>query len=330
MKKFIKYGMIAGFVMILAGTGITTASVAMGASMKRIGNMLEERFNGSFMDWSDWNGGHRIDVTKDGVYVSAGEHSIDVSEDGVRVSSGNSSLSVNGEEPPQTELEAPGDEDIREQWVSPGTEGGFEAGYPIVTELDIRQSGGSVAVYALENIGELTVKSKNGSLSQLSYKEAGEKSRLTVRVKGNEEYQIFIPASWELENLEAEVKGGALNGSDIRAYKAEFHASGGAIAVSQRSGYELELECSSGGLVWTASEEMEPDVKAECRNGAIAIAFPDTMDSGDFQYDILCENGKVEAPEFSINGTEKREISGKSGMPRLKIEVKNGAVSVNQ
>ena len=45
MKKFIKYGAIAGCVMILAGTGIATASFAMGASPRRISEFIEERFD---------------------------------------------------------------------------------------------------------------------------------------------------------------------------------------------------------------------------------------------------------------------------------------------
>lgn len=352
MKKFIKYGMIAGVVMLIGGMGLATASVAMGASGKRVGNLLKERFKGSFIDWADWEDGHQIDISEDGIHIASGGHSVDVSENGVRVSSENSGLSISGEdaapepdlaspEPelvtpeselvtPESELVVPESGASGEQWVSPGVDGGFEAGYPAVTELEISQSGGSVAIYGLENISELTVKSKRGSLNQVSYKESGGKSRLTVKVRANEEYQIFIPDSWELDKLEAKVKGGALNGSGIRAYKTDLHTSNGAVSVSQSSVGELELECENGGISWTASEEMTPEVKAECRNGAVSISFPDTMDSKDFKYDIECRNGKVEVPEFSINGTEERHVAGSKGLPYLKLEVQNGAIGVNQ
>lgn len=47
MKKFVKYGTIAGCVMILTGMGISTASFAMGADLRRIGNFIENRFVGA-------------------------------------------------------------------------------------------------------------------------------------------------------------------------------------------------------------------------------------------------------------------------------------------
>lgn len=346
MRKFIKYGMIAGFVLILAGTGIATAAFAVGASPKRIGALLEERFHlGVSQDGIRVSAGdHSVSVGENGLRISSGEDGVDVWDGGVRVSSGENGLeadengvrvsagdrSVSVGENGVRISKGDGEGGSRDVWFSPGTEGGFEAGYPVVTELEIHQNGGKVEIYTLEEIEELTVKSKNGSLEQLGYKDSEMKSSLTVNVKANEEYQIFIPASWEFDSFEAEVKGGALSGNGIRAYDTELHTAGGAVSMSQKSGAQIELECSGGAVKWDAAEEMAPELKAECKGGTIAISFPDSMDSRDFGYEIECEGGSVKVPEFSIDGREKREVPGNTGMPYLKLEVSGGEIGVNQ
>lgn len=195
MKKFIKYGTIIGCAMILAGTGVTTAAFAVGANPKRITQMVDERW---FDENDHWIWENRRIVLPNHPAGSAEERTE------TAVTSGESD----------------------EPWMSPGTEGGFEAGYPFVSRLKIRQEGGTVEVYVLEDIGELTVKSADGSLENLRYRDADGRSELTLKNIGAS-YQIFIPDSWELEAFDAKVQDGELSGSGLRAISTEIQTERG-------------------------------------------------------------------------------------------------------
>ena len=135
MKKFIKYGIIAGGALILAGAGITTASLLLGADMGDLNGHIRKRL-------------HHLDEL-DGIV----EREVDPEEYLVRVDQdpapeGWETARAEGQDPeagPSAEPFAGG-----EPWQSPGTDGGFEAGYPEVTDLKIRQQGGSVEIFRMD------------------------------------------------------------------------------------------------------------------------------------------------------------------------------------
>lgn len=300
MKKFIKYGTIIGCAMILAGTGITTAAFAVGANPKRITQMVDERW---FDENDHW-------IWEDPRSVLPDHHAESVEErTGTAVASGEND----------------------EPWMSPGTEGGFEAGYPFVSRLKIRQEGGTVEVYVLEDIGELTVKSADGSLENLRCREADGRSELTLKNAGAS-YQIFIPDSWELEAFDAKVQDGELSGSGIRSISTEIRTERGLVRLSQQSVSMLELEAESQGAIsWTALDADGPDrVDAECRNGAITMEFPNFSGLEYAGYEIECKNGTVTFPGVSLEGTWEKKSAGEPGFPYFELEAENGTITVTE
>ena len=123
-----------------------------------------------------------------------------------------------------------------EPWQSPGTDGGFEAGYPEVTDLKIRQQGGSVEIFRMDEISALTIKSGNGSLEAVSFQEYGMDSVLALWAGDGEDYQIFIPGSWVLDEFEAEILEGTLEGNGVRVLEAELSVTEGNAVFTQEDG----------------------------------------------------------------------------------------------
>lgn len=312
MKKFIKYGIIAGGALILAGAGITTASLLLGADMGDLNGHIRKRL-------------HHLDEL-DGIV----EREVDLEEYLVRVDQlpaqeGWETARAEEQDPaagPSSEPFTGGD-----PWQSSGTDGGFEAGYPKVTDLKIRQQGGSVEIFRMEEISDLIIKSANGSIESSSYWEHGVETTLALRAGEGEEYQIFIPDTWILDEFEAEVLDGTLDGNGVRVLEAELSVTEGSAAFTQEDGRKADLECvGSGSISWAMETERYMEIDAECRNGSIALSFPETIDPGALGYDIECENGTVVFPDFTVDGNQKKRGSGKLSF--LDLEVIGGTISV--
>lgn len=343
MNKFIKYGAVAGGVMILVGIGMVMGSLAMGASPKRVANVMEERFR-AIGEYGQYRiGKYGFSVTDDGVEMSAGDYDFSVTDDGIRMSDGSHGLSVTDD----GVKASAGDRDLsitdngvrvsnkdgsQSEWFSPGTDGGFEAGYASVSELKIQQYGGTVDIFVMDTIEEMKIKSTKGALERISYNtQRPGQEKLSLRVNEGEDYQIFIPADWEFESFEAEVTKGTLNGDGLQAYETELDTKEGTIRISQQSTSKLELDCEGkGSISWTAQDKMALTAEADCVNGTISLCFPKELYDGSFGYSIECENGTVNFPEFKMTGWEEKKTAGDSGMPKLKLEAVNGIIEVIQ
>ncbi len=300
MKKFVKYGLIGGCVLCLTGVGLATASFALGADMERIVKYLELRghIGGSVERHLD-NSPIAVDRIK------AEDRQVQVGEDGVDFKTENS-------------------------WVSPSSEGSFEAGYKTVTNLEIKVNGGSVNVFSLDEIEELTIKSGKGTLDHVKFEEFSHDQKLSLTAYDGEDYQIFIPSSWELEELEVNALKGDFTGENIRAYDAEYEAKGGGISVSQIGGNALELKVTDGSISWTAMEEMPLSVEADCRNGDLMVELPEGTDADGIGYEIECKNGVIEIPGFTAEGMMEKKIPGNPGMTQMELEAENGTITVVQ
>lgn len=62
----------------------------------------------------------------------------------------------------------------------------------------------------MDEISALTIKSGNGSLEAVSFQEYGMDSVLALRAGDGEDYQIFIPGSWVLDEFKGEILEGTL------------------------------------------------------------------------------------------------------------------------
>ena len=92
MKKFVKYGLIGGCVLALAGVGLVTASVALGADMQRI--FCGTVFGSSVIRYPEDS---YFKVDKDGIQIKAGNGEIEVGQNGVQVKDGDRQVLVDGD-----------------------------------------------------------------------------------------------------------------------------------------------------------------------------------------------------------------------------------------
>ena len=293
MKKFVKYGIISGILLILAGAGMMTASFALGADTRRIERFIDDR----------------VDMFEDHYEFPLENDYIELENDDME----------------------PLEENTVRPAVEAGPSGeGFEAGYSDVSKLEIRQNGGNVEINVMDDIDEVTVKGANENLEKIHYGESDGESRLVLNADADESYQIFIPRAWVFHEFEADVRGGSLSGSEIQAQETELSAVGGSIRLSQQWTDTVDLECKGGDLQWSILENMDVHVDAECKGGAISLIFPGDLDLGSVGYEIECEAGAVSFPDFVVRGVEKRkeDASGEEGLPYLDLEVKGGAIKV--
>ncbi len=341
MKKFVKYGLIGGCVLGLAGVGLVTASVALGADMQRIIRYLDHHghFGGFGLGSSviRYPEDSYVDADKNGIRIKTGDGEIELGQNGVYLKDGNGEIELgrNGVRLKDGDGEILVDRDgvslqTENSWVSPLENGNFEAGYKAVTSLEITVAGGTVGLFSLDEIEELTIKSEKGTLDHVKYGEFAQEQKLSVAAYDGEDYQLFIPSSWVLEELEVDVLRGVFRGEDIRAYDAEYETKGGDVLASQIGGSALELKVTGGSMTWTAVKEMPRLVEADCQNGDLTVELPEGMDADGIGYEIECENGLIEIPGFTAEGTMEKKIPGKSGMTRMELETENGMITVMQ
>lgn len=300
MKKFVKYGTIAGCALILVGVGVTTASLALGADPMQITEFVNERFG---------YGEHRSPAsTQERTLVAEGTRA---AESGPWMEN----IEDFGEEM----------EGLLEGTMSFLGENNFEAGYPAVTDLDVHQRGGTAEVI-LTSGDVLTVKGIGMQLGQLRYDGTDHWQKLSISVPEGAKCQILIPESWSLKDLDVEVTGGIFWGESLNVQDAEYKAMGGEISVSQAGGASLELECEDGVLNWTGIGSIPSKTEADCRSGSISIRIPKGLKEEDFSYKLECEDGELNLPRFALDGKEKKTVAGQTGMPFFELEAENNGV----
>lgn len=336
MKKFVKYGLIGGCILGLTGVGLVTASVALGANMQRILKYIDRHghFDGCVVRYSDDS---YVGVDGDGIQMKIGNGEIEANHNGVQVKAGDGGIKIdqNGVQVKAGDRQVQVDRDgvflkTENSWASPSEDGNFEAGYKAVTSLEIKVVGGTVGLLSLDEIEELTIKSEKGTLEHVKYEEFFHEQKLSLTACDGEDYQLFIPSSWELEELEVDVQKGVFNGENIRAYDTEYESKGGDIFVSQVGGSTLELKAINGSVSWTAVKEMPRLLEADCKNGNLTVELPEGLDADGIGYEIECKNSVIEIPGFTAEGTMEKKISGKAGMTRMELEAKNGTITVTQ
>lgn len=294
MNKLSKIGLFISIVLILLGIGISTAAFAMGASPSRI----TEHFNARF----HWGDDRLMDLGLD-----PGE---------------------------MRDLEAV-EEAVREWGAFPAEQGviygdkDWQASYPLVTRLEIRQRGGEVRVNVTESEDFLTVRSENGSLKHVSYHDNGNAQKLVIDARDGENYEIYVPVEWYFEKLDVEVRGGIFSGAQINAKEADVTVREGTAQVVQSYGEELELYCRKGMIEWTAGERAAAGIEAECEGGEITIVLADGTSVSDYSCDLECGNGVITLPELTLEGNEEREIDGDRAGFYMNLEAKdNGTIQV--
>ena len=195
------------------------------------------------------------------------------------------------------------------EWKNEMDTGGFEAGYPAVTELSISQSGGSVELSVSDEEDGVTVQSSGGKIENLRYTGTEHWQKLHLRVLDGEDYTVSIPSSWILEKVEAEVTGGSLSANGLSAVETELHAMGGEVIVAQDYANELELDCENGYLSWSVMDSEPVQVHAECVSGLIEVMIPESLKENGIRYDLEWEQGSITLPEEFLEGTGEK-ISG--------------------
>ena len=195
------------------------------------------------------------------------------------------------------------------EWKNEMETGGFEAGYPAVTELSISQSGGSVELFVSDEEDGVTVQSSGGKIENLRYTGTEHWQKLHLRVLDGEDYTVSIPSSWILEKVEAEVTGGSLSANGLSAVETELHAMGGEVIVAQDYANELELDWVNGYLSWSVMDSEPVQVHAECVSGLIEVMIPESLKENGIRYDLEWEQGSITLPEEFLEGTGEK-ISG--------------------
>ncbi|MCI8453675.1 MAG: hypothetical protein HFE84_03540 [Lachnospiraceae bacterium] len=269
MKKFIKIGLIVGCLFVIAGIGIATAAFALGTSPKRIAWRLEQLSRWERQaDW-DWYG-----------TAGAIEQTLDAA--------------APGEQGPKT---VPADpafaEPLPEQADGAGN---FEAAYPAVSVLEVRQNGGNVEVYVVEGQTEMTIRGENADFTHVNYEETDRFHKVKIRAYAGESYQIFIPTAWVLDKLSVEISSGNFSGDNIKAREAEYQTESnmGTIVAVQSAGDILEIDCAGGSIEWSCAGSMPPLVEAECERGVVSLALPGELSLETIGYLLECEYGTIE------------------------------------
>lgn len=296
MKKMIKIMIAASLVLILAGTGITAASFAMGADPVRIGRYLEDRL-GVF-------DAEILVVTPESERTAAVEqtHSAERSE----LYAGSTEVCR---------------EDIYENYESSWSTDGE------VTEIEIRLAGGTVD-YIPEEDCAFEILWNSGTPEHVRYDEGSKHRKVTLWALDGEEYRIRVPSEWQLQEIEIDADSGVFSGEMLRAEEIDVYAGGPAeICFSQTGGKVTSIECDGAGVVrWTSEDELPECVDAECTgvDGSILLAMPDAFDPEEAGYEMKWENGEIIFPERTLSGKGSEQKQEGPGKPYLELKAEHG------
>lgn len=301
MNKFVKFGTVIGFVLVLTGTGVSAAAFAMGASINKIGRYIEDRYVQDYDDYySDYNNSRYED--HGAVYgTQAAEQPV---------------ITDGSEQPPTDGIEK-------------YFEGGWHAEYPVLTQLEIKQTSGTVQILYSDDVENMTVDCDRGGIERTDYREDDRKIKLTVPVNEDEHYIIKVPSGWTLEELEVENYGGRFEGENLQALELEIHVRGGSADVTQMTGGTLDLECENGELNWTGTGESIPMIDAESdNNGTIRIEFADGDQGESYSYKLETRNGTINLPDLILEGDSDKKIPSGAARGVVDIEAKNNGTVI--
>ncbi|MCI8512591.1 MAG: DUF4097 domain-containing protein [Lachnospiraceae bacterium] len=308
MKKFIKIGLIAGCLFVIAGIGIATAAFALGTSPGRIVWRLEQL--------SRWER-----QTERDRYEPAGVIEQPLDE------------AVPGEQMPGAAV--PAAPTLAGAQTEPAVGvGNFESVYSIVSVLEVRQSGGNVELYVVEGQSEMTVRGENADFNHVNYEETDRFQKVKIRAYAGESYRIFIPADWVLDQLDVEITSGNFNGDNIKAREAEYQTESGSgtIVASQSVGDILEIDCKGGSIEWSCTGSMPALVEAECERGVVNLALPGELSPETIGYSLECEYGTIELLDAGrFTGLDEKAFSPQGRTIFLELSAEdNGAIYIVQ
>lgn len=295
MNKFIKYGTIIGFAVILIGTGVTAAGYAVGARFYRIEELMEDRYHFGDGDnryyYDDY--GHTDYNHTD--YGSASEY---------RESSG-----------PEAAMET----------TAMNPLSNWQAGYPGLNDLKVHITGGrSFHIMVDDNAEEPTLYATGGSLSDTIYQEHDGKKKLTLHGRPDVDYTFVMPDGMVLDELEIELQNGQLTAENVSARETELKAYSGRLEFTQDYGRFLEIENHGAEIVWTGNGEAVPMIDVECQSGSVVVVMPEETTWEDYSYKLECDDGFIETPQISMQGFEKQRFSNDNTGNMVEIEAKSG------
>lgn len=319
MNKFVKYGTIFGFILVLIGTGISTAAFAMGANIYKIGRFVDERIDSGYDEvYGHYEDYDSYETYADGayqgtqVYIDAGSANGPFAGDAFGADPGDGSME-NG------------------SGVTALFENGWHGEFTEVTELELMQNSGQVEFITAAGIENLIIDCDSGDISKTTFEEYKFTKKLTVRADEGDHFIITIPEEWYLDEMELKVRNGELNAENLRASELEVKVSGGTARVGQTLGNSLDLECSGGVLEWTGNGEPVPIIDAESsRGGKITVYVPNM--EGMYRYKLECQNGTINLPslDVAVEGVQEKKISVEGATGTMDIEAQtNGSVVVS-
>lgn len=292
MKKFIKYGTIAGCVLILCGAGIGTAAFALGADPVRIWDFFGDKFEGSDRYEKSWD-----------------------------------SATLNETTVAWERIESPVNE--AEGTTRPYRDAVMESVYGEVTDLDVQVSDGIVEFYQDSELVNLIVTSDNGTKDNLRYSVLEHRAKLEIFVFDGEEYRIGIPADWELEDIEVETLGGTFYGDGVRAKNAEYSTLSGAITVRQFGGKKTSLESKGGIIEWDSEGEVPGHLDIESTDsGMVYVGFGQEIAVERIGYDMEYNDGAITFYEEFRDGVGEEHRKAQDGMPLLEMEAERGGTII--
>lgn len=249
MKKWVKIVLVAGFVLILAGSGVTAAAFAMGADPVRIGNYFERRFD--LLDYYEEIRPEDNWVTFEG-YERQIHETVVVDRNWI-------------EESIEESVEAAAERTV--EFDDTGME--LIGSYKQVNRLEIDNRGGDVEVLASDTDTELIVLAYRKNDDSVTYRVSERDKELDIDVRANEVFRIIVPNDWIFDAIEVETTGGSMTlevpgGFDKKRYDYSLRCENGAIFLpdgtllegrESKSSYGAEtdsfltIEAEAGGVI---------------------------------------------------------------------------------
>lgn len=297
MKKFIKYTLIIGCVLILGGAGIATVAFSLGGDPFHAVEDIDDRFEAY---------GERFGQRAERYY------------------------STTATEVPEMPVETEVSEQIEVTEIAlNGERYEFVQEYDEVTDLEIQIRGGNITVQSDDTIDQVIVKGISGDPAHMTYSLLEKYQKLEINAAKDEEYVILIPEGWKLSDFEVECVGGNFEGENIRTNEADFTVTGGSVTAHQIGGKKTSLECTGGSITWSGEGELSRNIDVECTGGEVTLALDNAgVDTEKVGYDIEYRGGALELFGVTYTGSGAQKRNAIDGMPHLELEITGGRIYV--